>query len=199
MRDVEPIFFPDAAALRAWFDAHHATAAELEIGFWKRSSEVPGITWPEAVQEALCVGWIDGVVRRIDDRRHRQRFTPRRPGSRWSAVNVALVAELTAAGRMRPEGLAAFAARTPERTATYSHEQRGELELAPEHRAALDRDPAAAAFFDAQPRTYRRASIWWVLSAKRPETRERRLTALIAESAAGRRLRQFTSPGRRDG
>ena len=191
MCGVEPIFFPDAAALEAWFATNHASAAELHIGFWKRSSGVPGITWPEAVEEALCVGWIDGVVHRIDDRRHRQRYTPRRPGSVWSAVNVAKVAELTAAGRMRPAGLAAFAARAPERTGVYTHEQRGELELPADRRAQLTADPAAAAFFDAQPRGYRRAAIWWVLSAKRAETADRRMAALVADSAAGRRLAAF--------
>ncbi|WP_217913205.1 YdeI/OmpD-associated family protein [Miltoncostaea marina] len=189
---VEPIFFRTAAELRDWFDEHHATAGELWLGIWKRGAGETGVTWREAVDEALCVGWIDSVVRRIDDRRHMQRFTPRRPRSRWSDVNVARVEELIRAGRMRPAGLAAFAARSPERTGTYTHEQAGELELPPEARARLEAGPGAREFFDAQTRTYRRQTIWWVTSAKREETRERRLARLIEASAAGRTLRQFT-------
>lgn len=193
---MEPIFFRTAAELRGWFEEHHATAGELWVGMWKRGSGETGVTWREAVDEALCVGWIDSVVRRIDDRSHMQRFTPRRPRSRWSDVNVARVRELVREGRMRPAGLAAYEARTPERTGTYTHEQAGELELPPHARARLEAVPGAREFFDAQTRTYRRQAIWWVLSAKREETRERRLASLVEESAAGRTLRQFT-PERR--
>jgi uncharacterized protein YdeI (YjbR/CyaY-like superfamily) len=194
---MEPIFFRSPEELRAWFLEHHRTAPELWVGMWKKASGETGVTWKEAVDEALCVGWIDSVVRRIDDRSHMQRFTPRRPRSRWSTVNVARVAELTAQGRMTPAGIAAFEARTADRTGTYSHEQEGELELGPEQAARLRADPAADAFLAAQPRSYRRAVVWWVLSATREDTRERRLAQLIAESAAGRRIRQFTSPDRR--
>ena len=196
---MEPIFFRTPDELRAWFGEHHRTAAELWVGMWKKGSGETGVTWKEAVDEALCVGWIDSVMRRIDDRSRMQRFTPRRPRSRWSAVNVARVADLTAQGRMLPAGLAAFAARTAERTGTYTHEQQGELELAPEQEARLRADPAAAEFFDAQARWYRRAAIWWVISAVREDTRERRLGRLIEESSAGRTLPQFTRPPRRAG
>jgi len=182
-RDVQ--FFATSGALRDWFDANHATAAELWLGYHRKASGIPSVDWPTAVDEALCVGWIDGVRYRLDDSTHAQRFTPRRRGSTWSAVNVAKVAALTAEGRMRPAGLTAFEARVPEKTAIYSYEREAavftDVEL-----ATLQASPAAWADWASRPPSYRKTVTHWVTSAKQPATRERRLAALLEESAAGR-------------
>ena len=150
------------------------------------------MTWSEAVDEALCFGWIDSVMHRIDDERHAQRFSPRKPGSNWSAINVAKIERLRAAGLLHDAGKEAFAKRREDRTGVYSFEQAAPAELSAEQRALLDADAAAAAFFDAQPPGYRRTAIHWVTSAKKPETRERRLATLIEDSAAGRRLKHLS-------
>jgi uncharacterized protein YdeI (YjbR/CyaY-like superfamily) len=192
----EPIYFDSPAALRDWFDANHETADELWLGYHKKATGRPTVTWQEAVEEALCVGWIDGVRYSVDAERSRQRFTPRRKGSNWSSINVANVERLTAEGRMRPAGLVAFAARTPQRTGVYSYEQRREARLSPEEEAAFRADEAGWSWFQGRPPSYRRPAVWWVVSAKRPETRGRRLATLIEESAAGRTLKALTPPGR---
>lgn len=180
-------FFATPAEFRAWLDAHHGSAAELWVGFYKRGSGLPSITWPQSVDEALCYGWIDGVRQSIDERSYRIRFTPRRPGSIWSLVNQRRVEELKAAGRMRPAGLAAFERRDPEKQERYSYE-RERVELAPQYQAALRKNRAAWQFFQAQSPYYRRQAALWVMSAKREETRARRLQTLIADSAQGLRL-----------
>jgi uncharacterized protein YdeI (YjbR/CyaY-like superfamily) len=190
----EPIWFDGPEGWRAWLEAHHDTATEVWVGMYKKRSPRHTMTWSQAVDEALCFGWIDGVMHRVDDERHAQRFTPRKPTSNWSAVNIAKVAALRAEGRMRPAGEAAFAKRREDRTAVYSYERRGEAVFSDEQRAALDADPAAAAFFAAQPPGYRQLATYWVVSAKKPETRERRMAQLIEDSAAGRRLKQFSRP-----
>jgi uncharacterized protein YdeI (YjbR/CyaY-like superfamily) len=187
----EPIFFASAAAFGAWLAEHHETQTEVWVGYWKKHTGKPSLVWADAVDEALCFGWIDGVLRRIDDGCHMQRFTPRKPSSNWSAVNVAKVAALREAGRMRPAGEAAFARRRPDRTGVYSFEQPAEPELAPEQRARFEAEPEAWAFFEAQPPSYRRQACWWVISAKQPETRARRLAALISDSAAGVRIKHL--------
>jgi uncharacterized protein YdeI (YjbR/CyaY-like superfamily) len=183
-------FFRDAAALRDWFDANHDSADQLWIGFYKRGVEEPSVTYKEAVDEALCFGWIDSVTYRLDDRSWAQRFTPRRKRSIWSAVNTKRMGELLEAGLVRPAGIAAFEARDPERTAIYSYE-RAAAALDDESMARFQAQPGALDFFEAQSPSYKRAALYWVLSAKRPETRERRLTTLIEDSAAGRRLKQL--------
>src|SRR5204863_8970988 len=139
----EAIYFESPAQLRDWFDANHLTAAELWLGYWKKASGHPTVTWQEAVLEALCVGWIDGVRYSVDAERSRQRFTPRRKGSNWSAVNVRNVERLTAEGRMRPAGLAAYERRTEARTAVYSYEQRHEVRLTDAEEAQFRALPAA--------------------------------------------------------
>ena len=181
-------FFATGAAFRTWLDRHHATAGELLVGFWKTGTGRPSMTWAESVDEALCFGWIDGVRRRRDDDSYTIRFTPRRPGSVWSAVNVAKVAALTAAGLMTPAGLEAFAARRAERTGIYSHEQGdgATLVLTPQEEAALRATPGAWEHFDARPPSYRRSVAHWLHSAKQEQTRARRLEQLAADSAAGR-------------
>ncbi|MBA2700156.1 MAG: YdeI/OmpD-associated family protein [Chloroflexi bacterium] len=173
--------------MRSWFDANHASADELWLGYYKKGSGRPSIAWSEAVDEALCVGWIDGIARSLDGDRYVQRFTPRRKGSNWSAINVAKVAALTAAGRMRPAGMAAFEARTPERTAIYSYE-RDPVAFTDEETASFKANPAAWVDWERRPPSYRTPATHWVTSAKRAETRARRLATLIEDSAAGRRV-----------
>jgi uncharacterized protein YdeI (YjbR/CyaY-like superfamily) len=194
---VEPIFFATPEAWRAWLEKHHADATEVIVGFYKRASGITSITWAEAVDEALCFGWIDGVRRRIDEERYTNRFTPRTPTSTWSAVNIARVKQLRKEGRMRPEGLAAFQSRSDERSAIYAYEQRQEakLDAGSERRFRSNRD--AWRFWESQPPWYRRTAAWWVISAKRPETRERRLAQLIEDSADRRRIRRLIPPAKR--
>ena len=183
-----PQFFPDPESLRAWFAEHAASDDELLLGYWKKGTGRPSVTWPESVDEALCVGWIDGIRRRIDDESYSVRFTPRRAASTWSEVNLRRVAELTGQGRMQPAGTAAFEARRPDRSGSYSFEQKAEPRLEAEQERDFRADSDAWAFFTRQPPSYRRAGVWWVVSAKRPETRARRLGQLIEFSRAGRRL-----------
>jgi len=191
---VDPLFFPDPESLRTWFAEHAEDEPELLLGYWKAGTGRPSVTWAESVDEALCVGWIDGVRRGLDDESYLIRFTPRRPSSTWSSVNVARVAELTAAGRMRPAGQAAFGRRRADRSGIYSHEQGEQVTLSAEQEAVLRATPGAWEFFAAQPRGYRRAATWWVVSAKRAETRARRLAKLAEDSAAGRRLAHLSRP-----
>ncbi len=188
----DPIYFTSPDELRDWFDANHQTATELWHGSYKKAAGKPTVTWSEAVDEALCVGWIDSVRYSLDPERSAQRFTPRRKGSNWSAINIAKVKELTAQGRMRPAGLAAFEARTEERSAIYSYEQLHLAALAPDEDAAFRANEMAWDRFQALPPSYRRTAIYWVVTAKKPETRVRRLATLIEDSAAGRRLKQLT-------
>ena len=185
---MKPVFFADREGLRVWLEEHHATATELWMGMYKKSSGRPSITWPEAVDEALCFGWIDGVRQRIDDESYMNRFTPRRPNSDWSAVNVRRVQELTRQRRMRPAGLKAFRERREDKTATYSYEQRHQAKLDPAQERRFRSRKKAWAWFQTQPEGYRTTAMYWVLSAKRPETRERRLDTLIEDSAKGLRV-----------
>jgi len=180
------IFFETPDELRDWLDEHHASAPELFVGAWKKSTGKPTLTWPEIVEEALCVGWIDSIRRSVPGDGWVIRLTPRRKGSIWSAVNVAKVAELRDAGRMRPAGDAAFEARRADRTAIYSFEQPREPALDAEEERRFRANEAAWAWFSAKPPSFRKQAIHWVISAKRTETRERRLAALIEGSAAGR-------------
>jgi uncharacterized protein YdeI (YjbR/CyaY-like superfamily) len=185
-----PKFFPTPAALRRWFLQHHATADELVVGFYKRGSGRPSPTWAQAVEEALCFGWIDGVRHRRDEASYTVRFTARRPGSTWSRVNIARVAALRAAGRMHAAGESAFAERRAARTGRYSYEQRPS-ELPEPYAALLAGRRAAAHFFASQAPSYRRAAIWWVISAKREETRLKRARTLVQLSARGALIPQF--------
>ncbi len=185
---MEIVFFPTPVDLRTWLQRHYATAKELWVGLHKKHTGKPSITWPESVDEALCVGWIDGVRKTIDGESYAVRFTPRRRGSIWSAVNIRRVAVLADEQRMRPAGLAAFNARIENKSGIYSYEQRGE-QLPEPYASALRKNPAAWKFFQVQPSSYRKMIGWWVVSAKQEKTRRRRLKKLIAESARGRRLR----------
>jgi uncharacterized protein YdeI (YjbR/CyaY-like superfamily) len=182
---MEPVFFATPADLRAWFDEHHEEAPELLVGYYKKGAGKQGVKHSEAIEQALCFGWIDSIGRRIDDERYQVRFTPRRRGSVWSAVNLAKVAELTERGLMRPAGVLAYEQRRPDRVAVYSYEQPEGVELDEEQTARLKATPAAWEWFSAQASSYRKAAAHWVTSAKRADTRERRLVQLIADSAAG--------------
>jgi uncharacterized protein YdeI (YjbR/CyaY-like superfamily) len=183
----EPVFFATPAAFRQWLRKHHKTAAEVWVGYYKKASGHPSITYPESLDEALCFGWIDGIRKSIDGERYTNRFTPRRPGSNWSLVNVRKVEALIAAGRMQPAGRAAYEARDEKKTGVYSFENRP-VSLPPALEARFRKQAAAWRFWDAQPPGYRRMMCWFVMSAKRDETRLRRLERLIAECAAGRRI-----------
>jgi uncharacterized protein YdeI (YjbR/CyaY-like superfamily) len=186
-RPPEAIYFSTPADFRAWLEEHHETASEVWVGYYKKATAKPTMSWSEAVDEALCFGWIDGKLQRIDDERHRQRFTPRRPRSNWSAVNIAKVAELREQGRMTPAGEAAFAARRGDQS-PYSYERRHEAAFDAEQEAAFRANEPAWAWFGAQPPSYRTTATFWVVSAKRPETRARRLATLIECSADQRRI-----------
>lgn len=184
-------FFKTPSDLRKWFEANHASAAELWVGYYKKDSGKPSITWPQSVDEALCFGWIDGIRKSIDDLSYKIRFTPRKPRSIWSAVNIKRAQELLEQGLMQPSGLKAFAAREENRSGIYSYEQRSP-ELADQYAKKLKKDLAAWKFFQAQPPSYRKAANWYVLSAKKEETRLKRLDNLIEYSAQGQRIPQFT-------
>jgi uncharacterized protein YdeI (YjbR/CyaY-like superfamily) len=178
-------FFSGPEEFRAWLEANHESQTELWMGLYKKHVPDHGLTWEEAVPEALCFGWIDSVAQRIDDDARRQRWTPRKSTSNWSSVNIALVEKLTAEGRMRPAGIAAFERRRDDRSGVYSHENSPQ-DLPANAAAQLSADAAAAAFWENATPTYRRVVVHWVLSAKQEATRERRLAQLIEDSAAGR-------------
>jgi len=187
------LFFSEAREWRRWLEDHHAKAHELWVGFHKKSSGRPSITWPQAVDEALCFGWIDGVRKSIDDTRYRIRFTPRRARSIWSNVNVGRARALSDLGLMAPAGLKAFAARTEARTAVYMYEQRSAARLDPAYEKMLKADRKAWEFFQSKPPGYRKLASWWVISAKQEHTRLRRLARLIADSRSGRTILPLTS------
>jgi uncharacterized protein YdeI (YjbR/CyaY-like superfamily) len=183
-----PIFFARSDDFRSWLEKHHQTTAEQWIGFHRKSSGRASITWPEAVDEALCFGWIDGLRKTIDALSYKIRFTPRRPGSIWSAINIARVKQLIREGRVFPAGLTAFQKRTAAKSKVYSYENRKAARLSNEETKLFRAEKAAWKFFQERPKSYRQTAIWWVISAKRARTHENRLQRLIASSKAGRRL-----------
>ncbi len=189
MTEPKPIFFQSSQEFYDWLEENHETADEVHVGFHKQHTGRRAMSWSDAVDQALCFGWIDGRVNKLDEDRYMQRFTPRRPGSNWSKVNVEKVSKLKEAGLMRPAGLAAFQRRTDARTGVYSFER--ESELSPELEARLRANAAAVDYFDSRPAWYRRTAVHLVMSAKRQETRERRLEQLIEDSAAGRDIKQL--------
>ena len=182
-----PIFFKDSLALRAWLELHSATSTELIVGFVKTHTGRASLTWPQAVDEALCVGWIDGVRTSIDQNHYKIRFTPRKSDSRWSAVNIQRVPELEAEGRMTAPGRAAFARRTEARSRTGSYEQKEFPELSAAEIIEFKKDEAAWAFYQALPPSYRRKVNWLIISAKKDSTRAKRFSELVAACAEGRR------------
>jgi uncharacterized protein YdeI (YjbR/CyaY-like superfamily) len=184
---MKPTFFQTPAAFREWLEQHHAKADALWVGYYKKGSGTPSMTWPESVDEALCYGWIDGVRKRIDDFRYTIRFTPRKPGSIWSSVNIKRARALIAQGQMQPAGLKAYQARKENRSGIYSYEQRS-VDLEEPYHRLLKKNEAAWSFFQRQPASYRKAVSWWIISAKKEETRLRRLEKLMVFSAQGERL-----------
>ena len=182
-------FFRTPADFRTWLEKNHATATELWVGFYKKDSGKPSITWPESVDQALCFGWIDGIRKGVDQSSYQIRFTPRRRGSIWSAINIKRAKELVRQKQMRPTGLKAFAARIENKSGIYSYEQRS-TELSQPYANLLKKNKAAWNFFEKQPPSYRKMIGWWIISAKKEETRMARLAKLISESAKGQRLLQ---------
>ena len=184
---MKPTFFKSLAEFRQWLAQHHNKVQELWVGYYKKGTGKPSLTWPASVDEALCFGWIDGIRKSMDDESYTIRFTPRKPRSIWSAVNIKRAQELIKLGRMQPAGLKAFQARVAARSGVYAYEQRGQTLAAP-YAKQLKVNKKAWAFFQAQPAWYQRTASWWVVSAKKEETRARRLGKLIEYSARGKRL-----------
>ncbi len=186
-------FFTEASGFRRWLARNHAQADEHWVGFYKRSSKRASFPWPEAVDEALCFGWIDGIRKNVDELSYTIRFTPRRPNGIWSNRNIRRVRELTKRGLVQPSGLKVFEARNQKRSGVYSFEQKShKLDPTYEHRLKANRK--AWAFFQARPPWYRRTASYWVMSAKKEETRLRRLVTLIEDSAKGRTIAPLTRP-----
>jgi uncharacterized protein YdeI (YjbR/CyaY-like superfamily) len=194
---MKPVYFDSAAEWRAWLKANHDSATEVFVGFHKKGTGKPSMTWSEAVDEALCFGWIDGVRRSVDAERYTNRFTPRKPTSNWSAVNIAKVQALEAAGKMTPAGRAAFERRRDDRAVVYSYEQRYEARFEPAGERRFRANRKAWAYWESQTPSYRAGATYWVMSAKRQETRQRRLDQLIADSAVGRTVKPLTPISRR--
>ncbi len=188
---MEPIFFASASKLREWLEQNHEQEQELWVGFYKKGAGRPSITWAEAVDQALCFGWIDGVRKGIDEVSYTIRFTPRKPGSVWSAVNISKVEELSTLGLMLPAGLKAFSQRKDDKSVIYSYEQ-GDVRFGDAEEQQFRANQKAWDFFQTQAGSYQRACIWWVIRAAKKETRSKRLATLIEESANGRTIRQFT-------
>jgi uncharacterized protein YdeI (YjbR/CyaY-like superfamily) len=193
---MEPTFFRGPEQLRRWFARNHASKTEIWVGYYKKDSGKPSITWPESVDEALCVGWIDGIRKSIDAESYKIRFTPRRPRSIWSAVNIRRVGELIKEKRMQPAGLRAFEARKENRSGIYAYEQRRAV-LEDPYDAVLKKYPAARAFFEAQPPSYRKTISWYIVSAKKEETRMRRLMQMIDLWSRGETGRERLTPQQR--
>jgi uncharacterized protein YdeI (YjbR/CyaY-like superfamily) len=194
---LKPTFFATPEEFRAWLEKNHESATELLVGFHKKGAGKPSITWPESVEQALCFGWIDGVRRSLDETSYTIRFTPRKPDSTWSRVNLEKVEELKRRGLMRPAGLRAHEERREAKTGIYSYEQREAAELPAEYEERLRANRAAWEFWTSRPPSYRKAATWWVVSAKREETRERRLANLLEDSQSGRTVPPLTPPGKR--
>jgi uncharacterized protein YdeI (YjbR/CyaY-like superfamily) len=185
---IRPRFFRTPDDLRRWFVRHHRSAREVWVAFYKKSSGKASITWPEAVDQALCFGWIDGIRKSIDEISYMNRLTPRTPRSNWSAVNIARAKTLIALGLMTPAGLEAFVRRSPDRSAVYSYEQRRSAALDAASERRFRANAKAWTHFRAQAPSYQRLAAYWVISARKEETRARRLEQLIARCAAGRRI-----------
>jgi uncharacterized protein YdeI (YjbR/CyaY-like superfamily) len=191
---IKPLYFATPEEFRAWLAANHATARELWVGFHKVGTGRPSLTWPQSVDEALCAGWIDGIRKRVDDYSYMIRFTPRKPTSRWSAVNRKRMAELIALRRVLPAGLAAYERRSKAKSGIYSYEQRGKAKLDKAAERLFRASATAWKHFQAQAPGYRKIAVWWVVSAKKEETRQRRLAALIEACARGRRIGVMEQP-----
>jgi len=189
-------FFKTPAEFRTWLKKNHAKVPELLVGFYKKHSGKTSITYPEALDEALCFGWIDGVRKSIDEISYTIRFTPRKPSSNWSSVNLKRVGELTQLGRMQAAGLKIFAERDQKKSGVYSYETRPR-QLEGHYAEKFQANPGAWDFFQAQASSYQRTAIWWIVSAKQEETRLKRLAKLMAASAQGQRLAELSGASTR--
>jgi uncharacterized protein YdeI (YjbR/CyaY-like superfamily) len=187
---MKPKLFSTPQAFQKWLAKNHATASELVVGFWKVGSGKQSMTWPESVDEALCFGWIDGIRRSLDEQSYTVRFTPRKPKSIWSSVNLERVEALKVEGRMQPSGLAAYEKLTENKSSVYSYEQRT-VDLPEPYSLLLRKNKQATKFFESQTATYRKAACWWVVSAKKVETRLKRIETLIELSEQGQLIPQF--------
>ncbi len=190
MPDTSPIFFKNATAMRKWLQTNHDKATELHVGYYKAHVSKPGITRPESVDEALCYGWIDGVLHSLGEDSYTIRFTPRKKNSIWSAVNIKRMSELMAEGRVQPEGRAAFERRSADRMNLYANEQK-DVELGKEYESLFKKNKAAWQYYQSLGPGYRKAAAWWVISAKQEATRLRRLNTLIEDSAKGQKIKQL--------
>ena len=189
---MDPTYFTSPARFRAWLQKHHPAAQECWVGFYKRGSGKPSMTWPESVDVALCFGWIDGVRKSIDTTAYAIRFTPRKPGSTWSTVNIRRIQELTVLGLVQPAGLEAFARRSDANSGIYAYENRQSAEFADDQAKKFKANRIAWRFFQAQAPWYRKTATWWVISAKKEETRLKRLDTLIRHSEQGEAIPQLS-------
>lgn len=187
----DPLFLENAAAFKKWLKKNHLKETELLVGFYKRSSGRPSMTWPESVREAVSFGWIDGVRKSIDENAYTIRFSPRKPSSIWSAINIKLAEELIQSGQMKPAGKAAFEKRKESKSKIYAYEK-GYLSLSPAYLKRLKASKKAWAAFEKMPVDYRKHAMNWVMNAKQESTREKRLNTLILDSEAGRKVKPFS-------
>jgi uncharacterized protein YdeI (YjbR/CyaY-like superfamily) len=195
---MDVLFFPTPDDLRAWFEANHDKATEQWVGYYKKGTGRPSITWEQSVDQALCFGWIDGIRKSIDGDSYKIRFTPRKSRSTWSLVNIKRVGELTEMGLMHPNGLKTFEQRTEDNSGIYSHENRHEIKLDEVYEQQLKANEKAWTFFQAQPKGYRHAAFHWVMSAKKDETKLKRLATLVQDSANGRTVAPLTYKPKRE-
>lgn len=192
----EVVFFATPDDFRRWLAENHLVKTELWVGYYKVGTGIPSITWPESVDEALCFGWIDGIRYRIDDQRYKIRFTPRRADSVWSAVNIGRVQAMIEAGKMTPAGLKAYEARTENKSGIYTYEQRS-VELPEPYMSMLEENEPAWEFYQRQTESYRKSAFWWVVSAKREETRLKRVEEIISHCAQGKLVPAISRPDAR--
>jgi uncharacterized protein YdeI (YjbR/CyaY-like superfamily) len=191
---MKPLFFSTQADFRKWLSKNYDKADELWVGYYKKDTGIPSIDWPQSVDEALCFGWIDGIRKSVDKKSYKIRFTPRRPKSNWSAINIARVKELTKLGLMQPSGLDAFSKRDERKSEVYSFERK-DVTLDKKYESEFRKNKGAWTFFSSAPPSYQKPAMWWVMSAKQEETRLKRLTQLIQDSAAGLKIKQLRRPG----
>lgn len=196
---MEVVFFSKPTDFRKWLHKNHLKAKELIVGYYKTNSGKPSITWPESVDEALCFGWIDGIRRSIDEESYCIRFTPRKPGSIWSAINIKKVEDLTAKGLMQPAGIAAFEKRKEQKSQIYSYEQKGVSALSAGYEKMFKANKKAWEFFNTLAPSYRKAAIHLVMTAKQKATQLKRLNELIEASAAGKKIKSlsYTKPAKK--
>lgn len=190
---MKPLFFSTQSDFRKWLSKNHDSADELWVGYYKKDSRIPSITWPQSVDEALCFGWIDGIRKSVDEVSYMIRFTPRRPKSNWSAVNIKRVKELMILGLMQIPGLAVFEKREENRSEVYSFERKA-VKLNKKYETVFRKNKKAWVFFCTQSPSYRKPAMWWVMSAKQEETRSKRLAQLIKDSGAGLKIKQLRRP-----